>query len=178
MEEKQNPMSGISINKVVINIGVGADDKTQPNAKRLLNLICGKEAADSMSKKRNPAFKITKGQKIGAFVTLRGKGARQTLARLFDAVDNKIRQGSVTNNSASFGIREYIDISGIKYDPKIGMMGMNVNISFMRKGLRVTLRKRQRSSIPERHRIISREEITEYLKKEFNVNAIGEQASA
>ena len=56
-----------------INIGTGNDDKMQPNAKRLLNLITGREAADEISKRRNPAFKITKGQKIGAFVTLRGK---------------------------------------------------------------------------------------------------------
>lgn len=172
-----NPMLDIKINKVVINIGTGNDEKIQVNAKRLLKLLTGKEGADSLSKKRTPAFKITKGQKIGAFVTLRGEEAKKILTRLFEATDNKIKLDSITNNSASFGIREYIDISGVKYDPKIGMMGLNVNISFMRKGLRVTLRKRQKSTVPIHHRIIPSEAVAEYLKKEFNVSAVTEQVN-
>jgi large subunit ribosomal protein L5 len=167
-------MRAISINKVVLNVGTGHDDNAQANAKRLLKQISGREAADEISKRRNPAFKITKGQKIGAFVTLRGKTAREVLKRLLEAVDNKVRPNAITKNSMSFGIREYIDISGLKYDPKIGMMGMNVNVSFMRKGMRVSLRKRQRSDVPQSHREIKADEITEYMKREFNITPVTE----
>jgi large subunit ribosomal protein L5 len=176
MNMADNPMRNIKINKVVINIGTSSDDKAQVNAKRLLNLVSGRNAADSLSKRRNPVFKIIKGQKIGAFVTLRGKLAKTTLTRLLDAVDNKIKLESITANSASFGLREYIDISGLKYDPKIGMMGMSINVSFMRPGLRVALRKRQRGTLPDRHRNISKEEIIQYFKNELNVTTV-EQAS-
>jgi len=172
--EGKNPMRDISISKVVINVGIGNNDKVQPDAKRLLNLITGRNAADSLSKRRNPAFKITKNQKIGAFVTLRGELARKTLTRLLDAVDNKINEQAITDNSVSFGIREYIDISGLKYDPKIGMMGMNINVSFRRKGMRVSLRKRQRSEVPPSHRDISAEEVTEYMKREFKITPVTE----
>lgn len=171
---EQNPMRAIAINKVVLNIGTGHDDNVQVNAKRLLNLISGRQAADEISKRRNPAFKITKGQKIGAFVTLRGQLARDVLKRLLEAVDNKVKPNAITKNSMSFGIREYIDISGLKYDPKIGMMGLNCNVSFRRKGMRVTLRKRQRSEVPPSHRDINAEEITEYMKKEFKINPVTE----
>jgi large subunit ribosomal protein L5 len=169
-----NPMRAIAINKVVLNIGTGHDDNQQASAKRLLNLISGRNAADEISKRRNPAFKITKGQKIGAFVTLRGKLGRDVLTRLLEAVDNKVKPTAITKNSMSFGIREYIDISGLKYDPKIGMMGMNVNVSFRRKGMRVTLRKRQKGEVPPSHRDIPAEEITEYMTREFKISPITE----
>jgi large subunit ribosomal protein L5 len=172
--EQDNPMRAISINKVVLNIGTGPDDNMQANAKRLLNMISGREAADEISKRRNPSFKITKGQRIGAFVTLRGRLAREVLKRLLDAVDSKVKPNAITRNSMSFGIREYIDISGLKYDPKIGMMGMNVNISFRRRGMRVSLRKRQRSGVPAKHRDIGPEEIAEYMKREFNIIPVAE----
>ena len=72
----------IIINKMVINIGTGSDSQVQPNAKRLLEVITGRKPADEISRKRNPSFKITKGQKIGAFVTLRGKAVAPVLTRL------------------------------------------------------------------------------------------------
>jgi large subunit ribosomal protein L5 len=169
-----NPMRSISINKVVLNIGTGHDDNLQGNAKRLLNLISGRDAADEISKRRNPAFKITKGQKIGAFVTLRGQLGRDVLKRLLEAVDNKVKPNAITKNSMSFGIREYIDISGLKYDPKIGMMGLNVNVSFRRKGMRVQLRKRQRGEVPPSHRNIAPEEITDYMTREFKIVPVTE----
>jgi large subunit ribosomal protein L5 len=173
-----NPMRDIVISKLVINIGTGSDDNVQQNAKRLLNLLTGKRAADEISRKRNPAFKITKGQKIGAFVTLRGNAAREVLKRLLEVHDNMLAARSVTDNSISFGIKEYIDISGLKYDPKIGMLGMNVNLSFKRRGLRVALRKRQRAEVPSRHRRIGSGEIMEYMAREFKTQAQAEQVEA
>ena len=167
-----NAMRKIRISKVVINIGTGSDEQMHGSAKRRIEAITNKKPANSLSRKRNPSFKIVKGQKIGAFVTIRGNEAKKLLSRLFDAVNNKIKYSSITNNSLSFGIAEYIDINGIKYDPKIGMLGMDVNVSFKRNGLRVALRKIRNSSIPERHRIIPKEEILEYINKEFGVTTI------
>lgn len=169
---EENKMQGITINKVVINIGSGNEEKKSEAAKRLLELITGKKPASEISKRRAPAFKITKGQIIGAFVTLRGPEKTDLLKRLFDAVDNKVKDSGVTRNSLSFGIHEYIDIRGIKYDPVIGMLGMNVNVSFRRKGMRVELRKRKASKIPDRHAIIQKEMIKEYLKQNFGVSAV------
>jgi len=169
---EQNPMRAISINKVVLNIGTGHDDNVQGNAKRLLNLISGRNAADEISKRRNPAFKITKGQKIGAYVTVRGNDAIGLAKRLLDAVDDTVKRSSITNNSVSFGVKEYIDISGAKYDPKIGMLGMNVNLSFSRSGLRVAQRKRAAAEVPKSHRVIPVDEIAEYMEKDLGVKVV------
>lgn len=175
--EKGSNMEEIKINKLVINIGTGSDEQLQGSAKRLIEIITGKKPADELSRTRNPSFRIAKGQKIGAFVTIRGDGAKKLAVKLFDAIDNKLKPKAITNNSISFGIPEYIDISGVKYDPKVGMMGMNVNISFMRNGLRVSLRKRNNARIPQKHRTVTRDEIIDYIKREFNVSQIEEQVS-
>ncbi len=162
-----NPMRKIGISKVVVNIGSGNEEKQADAARRLIELVTGRKPADEISKNRRPAFKITRGQRIGAYVTLRGKTANETLKRLLDAADNKVKLSGLTTNSLSFGIREYIDIRGVKYDPSIGMLGMNVNVSFSRKGRRVSARKRLSSKIPARHAKISADEIKEYMAREF-----------
>ena len=169
-KQKDNKMREPILDKLVINIGSGGEEKMFNNAKILLELITKRKPAPTYSKKRNPAFKISKGQRIGAFVTIRGKEIEPLAKRLLDAVDNKLRESTVTENSLSFGIHEYIDISGVKYDPKIGMLGMNVNLSFKRKGERVMLRKRKTSVIPDRHRIVTKDEIKDYMKNRFNVD--------
>ncbi len=167
-----NPMQEVRISKMVINIGSGSDEKQNAAARKLLELITGKKPADELSKKRRPAFKITKGQKIGAFVTLRGKDADDLLKRLLDAVDNRVKDTSITPNSLSFGIKEYIDIRGIKYDPAIGMLGMNVNVAFRRRGTRVITRKRLASSIPKRHAVVAPDTIKELVKKNYNLEIL------
>ena len=154
MEKSSNPMRNIDLSKVVINIGTGADENMHTNARRLIETITGRKPANEISKTRNPSFKITKGQKIGAFVTVRGLEAKKLIKRLFEAVDNKVKYSSISNNTLSFGIPEYIDISGVKYDPKVGMLGMNVNMSFRRKGMRVALKKRLNGRVAPHHRNI------------------------
>jgi large subunit ribosomal protein L5 len=162
-------MRAIRLDKLVVNIGTGVDQQLNTNARRLLELITGRKPADEISRKRIPGFKTAKGQKIGAFVTIRGPKAKELAVKLFDAVNDTLNARSVTDNSISFGIHEYIDISGVKYDPKIGMLGMNVNLSFKRAGMHVELKKRHASRVPKYHKTISADELREYVKKEFNV---------
>ena len=101
-------MRDIRVSKVVVNIGTGSDSNMHGNAVKILKAITGAEPADAISRKRNPAFKISKGQEIGAFVTLRGKKATSILPKLFDAVDNKLKETNISRNSINFGIKEYI----------------------------------------------------------------------
>jgi large subunit ribosomal protein L5 len=162
-------MRAIRLDKLVVNIGTGDDQQKLTNAKKLLELITERKPADEISRKRIPGFKIAKGQKIGTFVTVRGASAKKLAAKLLDAVNNTLSAKAVTSNSVSFGIHEYIDISGVKYDPKIGMLGMNVNLSFKRPGIRVEQRKRHEGKIPKYHKVIDVDELRDYLKKEFEV---------
>ncbi len=169
--EGQNRMQRVRLDKVVINVGTGNDDAKQANAKRLLELITGMKPVDEHSKKRIPAFKISPGTKIGARVTVR-KGTKELAKRLLDAVDSKVKKSSISENTASFGIGEYIDISGVKYDPKIGMLGMNVNLSFSRPGGRVAIRKSKPGRVARNQSIVSKDEVGDYLKRELNVEIV------
>ncbi len=153
--KEHNPMEKILIDKVVLNIGIGSNEDNYNNAKLLLEKLTSHKPIQSVSKKRLPEFKIRKGQVIGAMVTLRNKDAIDILKRAIDANDNVIKYSSISNNSLSFGVKEYIYFSGVKYDPKIGMLGLNLNGSFTRKG--------------RRQKKISNEEISSYIEKEFGV---------
>jgi large subunit ribosomal protein L5 len=165
---KENPMKELRLSKLVINIGIGDNEDKLQNAKALLEKLTGKTAVATKSTHRVPELKIRKGQVIGAMVTLRNKEASEMLKRALDANNNTISPTSVARNSLNFGVSEYIYFSGVKYDPKIGMLGMNVNVSFGRQGKRVETRKRHASKVALHHREISREQIIDYMKSRYD----------
>ncbi len=164
-----NPMQQIFLDKVVINIGVGQNENLVENAKALIKKLTDHNAGTTVSKRRDPELKLRKGQLIGAVSTLRKKEAYDFLKRALDANSNTLTKGAVAGNSLNFGIKEYIYFTGVKYDPKIGILGMNVNAAFARKGARVAKRRRK-SGIPGRkHSKITKEEIMHYLEGNFKV---------
>ncbi|MGC8710097.1 MAG: 50S ribosomal protein L5 [Candidatus Micrarchaeia archaeon] len=169
-----NSNENIVLEKVSVNIGLGQSEQLFDNAKALLKKLTNHNAAATRARKRDPSLKLRKGQVIGAMVTIRGQEAAELLKRAMDANGNNIKNSSITSNSLSFGIKEYIDFAGLKYDPKIGMLGMNINASFARKGRRVERRRRRRALAGKVHRTVGKEEIIDYLKKNFNANIISE----
>ncbi len=169
-----NVMEQIYLDKLVINIGVGQTEDKLQAAKALLKKLTGREAISIPSKKREPELKLRKGQIIATAVTLRKKEAFEMLKRALEANDNIIGKNAVAKNSINFGIKEYIYISGVKYDPAIGMLGMNINGAFARKGRRVEKRKRAASKVGEKHKNIKKEEILEYLQSKFGAKMISE----
>jgi large subunit ribosomal protein L5 len=158
-------ITDIYLEKVTINIGIGQNENLLENAKALITKLTGHNPTATYSKKRDPTLKLRKGQVIGTMATIRGEEAGEFLKKALDANGNVIGKNSIANNSLNFGVKEYIYFSGVKYDPKIGILGMNVNSTFTRKGKRVETRRRSRSSMGKKHAVISREEILEYLKK-------------
>ena len=167
MADATNPMKSIYIDKVVLNIGIGPNEDMYQNAKALLEKLTEHKPIQCLSKKRAPELKIRRGQVIGAMVTLRNDEALNILKRAIEANDGILKKSSIANNSLSFGVKEYIYFSGVKYDPKIGMLGLNVNASFVRKGRRVENRKRKQSKAGPKHKKIANEEIAAYLEKNF-----------
>lgn len=66
-----NSMREILVEKVTVNIGVGAPGEKLDQAKTLLNrLTGGKTPVETQAKKRDPVFKLRKGLPIGTKVTL------------------------------------------------------------------------------------------------------------
>ncbi|ABN70130.1 LSU ribosomal protein L5P [Staphylothermus marinus F1] len=168
-----NPMYKPRLAKVTVNISVGAATERLSKAMQVLEELTGQKPVPRRAKRTIKDFGIRKGENIAAKVTLRREKAVAFLKRVLEAVNYRIKASSFDDNgNVSFGIKEHIMIPGVKYDPEIGVFGMDVAITIERPGYRVLRRKRCRKKhIPRRHRV-SREEAMLYLHKEFGVEII------
>jgi len=167
-----NPMRAIRIAKVVINIGVGASGERLEKAVRLLEQLSGQKPSVRNAKSTIRGFGIHRGEPIAAMVTMRGRRALDLLNRLLDSRGRRIDARSFDGRgNVSFGIREHIDIPGIKYDPEIGIFGMDVSVSLERSGYRVARRRRARSSIG-RSQIVGRDDAVEFFRSQLGVEVV------
>ena len=163
-----NPMREIRIEKVTLNIGCGKTVKPA-HAKTILERLTGKKVVIVKTKKRS-TFGVGRGKPIGAKVTIR-KDYDDLLKRLFEAVDNQVLKSSFDENgNLSFGIKEYIVIPGMEYDPEIGLIGMDVCITLERPGFSIK-RKRISKKIGKKHRI-TKDEAMEFLSKKYGVRFV------
>jgi len=168
----KNPMKRPYLEKIVLNIGVGAGGEELERATTVLETITGRKAVKTISKKNIKEFNLRKGRPIGTKVTVRGNEAEKLLKRLLIVTNNKILRKSFDNyGNFGFGITEHISIPGIEYDTEIGLYGLDVCGRIVRPGMRVKYRRARRSKIPKHH-YVSRAEAQEFLKENFNVSIV------
>ncbi len=171
--QKKNPMRILRLEKVVVNMAVGkSGDRLQKSGEVLKELTGGKP---SLRKARDTIreFEIREGENIAAVVTLRGAPAREFLQRALEAVGKKLKASSFDDyGNVSFGVKEHIDIPGARYDPDLGIFGMDVTAVVARPGSRVARRRRERGKIPRNHRVHGRE-ASDFLRKEFGIQVAG-----
>ena len=161
-------MKEIHVSKVVINIGVGKSGDPVEKAKNALSELTGKTPSVRGAKKSVRDFGIHKGEPIGAMVTMRRTDATNFLRRIMESKGNVIKNSSFDNNgNISFGIHEHIDIPGTKYNPDIGIFGMDVCAALTRPGYRISKR-RNPSRIGKNHKI-TKDESIEFFKTQFGV---------
>lgn len=162
-------MKKIRVEKIVINIGVGKSGEPMEKAKKALLELTGQQPAVRGAKKTVRDFGIHKGEPIGAVVTLRREPSIEFLKRVLAAKRNVLKASSFDNfGNISLGIHEHIDIPGTKYNPEIGIFGMDVNVTLSRPGYRVARKSRKGSRIGKHHRI-NREEAIDFFRGEFGV---------
>lgn len=168
-ENHQNSMREIIIDKVTVNIGTGSPGERLDAAKNLIEKISGKKPIETMARRRDPVFKLRKGLHIGTKVTLRGKSAKEFLDKALIAKKKTLKTENFdrTGNFA-FGVAEYIDFPGARYDPKIGMYGFDVCVTLKRRGKRVAMRKICRNEIGKKH-LIKKDDAIEFAKSKLNV---------
>ncbi|WP_268542610.1 50S ribosomal protein L5 [Candidatus Nitrosotenuis cloacae] len=165
-------MKTIRLEKIVLNMGVGKSGDAIEIAKKALDSITGKKSCARDAKATQRDWGVRKGEPIGVAVTVRGDDARQLLTRLFAAIGNRIQGRSFDDfGNMSFGIKEHIDIPGIKYDPQIGILGLEAAITLVRPGFSIRFRSRHKASVGKHHRI-TRQEAQEFLSREFGVAVV------
>ena len=171
-QQTQNLMKKISLAKVVLNMGVGKSGEPIEIGKKTLVQITGKKPNARKAKKAHRDWGVRKGEPIGIAVTVRGNDATELLKRLLAAKDNQIKERVFDNEgNFSFGITEYIDIPEIKYDPNIGIIGLEVSVSLARPGFNIKLRSRRKAKVGKNHRITKNDAI-KFLTEEFEVKIV------
>lgn len=146
------PMLRPRIEKVVVNISVGKSGEPLEKAVRVLKEITGQTPCKRRAKDSVRDFGIRKGESIACIATLRKEKAIEFLNKVLPVVDKKLSSKSFDRQgNFSFGLKEHIELPGVKYDPDVGIFGMDICVSVIRPGYRVKTRRKERSKIGTRH---------------------------
>ncbi len=171
-QEKKQKIFEPKIEKITINIGVGEAGERLTKAETVLKGLTGRKSVKTLSKTTNKDWGLRKRMPIGCKVTLRGEDANNFLTNALKTRENKIADYSFDEQgNLSFGIPDHTLFKNQKYDPKIGIFGMDISITMKRLGYRVKKRRIAPRHIPKRHRV-KKEETIQFFKKQFNAEVL------
>jgi len=150
-------MTKIRIEKLSLNICVGTSGDRLTRALRVVEQLTGKTPVTSKARYTVRSFGIRRNEKIAVHATVRGQKAHQILERGLKVKEYELRGSNFSDTgNFGFGIDEHIDL-GLKYDPNIGIYGMDFYIVLGKPGARVSRRKRAPGRIGNRQRVTKAE---------------------
>jgi large subunit ribosomal protein L5 len=160
------------IEKVVVNLNIGKSGEPLEKATRVLEEISGQTPYKAKAKKSIRDWGVRQGEPIACVVTLRREKGLVFLKKILPVVDNKISARSFDEfGNFAFGLKEHIDIPGVKYDPEIGIFGMDVCVSVNRPGQRIKTRRKQTKRIGKKH-LLTIEESMAYVRQTLGVEIV------
>ena len=169
---EEQPMLKPKIEKVVVNLNVGKSGEPLDKASRVLKELTDQNPIKTKAKKTIRDFGIRQGEPIAAVVTLRKQKAIDFLKKVLPVLENKISLSSFDKQgNFAFGIKEHIEIAGVKYDPDIGIFGMDVCVSLSRPGYRVKNRRKEKAKIGPKH-VLTPEESVVFVKQTLGVEVV------
>lgn len=169
---EEQPMLKPRIDKVVVNISVGKSGEPLEKAEKVLKEITDRTPCKRKAKTSIRDFGVRKGESIASIVTLRKEDAVEFLKKVLPVVDNKISRKSFDEQgNVSFGLKEHIEIPGVKYDPEIGVFGMDVCITMARPGYRVKNRRIRNTKLGAKH-VLTSDEAVIFLKDTLGVDIV------
>jgi len=152
-KEKSLVMRQIKIAKLVVNCCVGESGDRLTRASRVLKELTEQEPVFSEARLTVRTFGIRRNEKIACHVTVRGKKAEEILEKGLQVKEYELKDSCFSySGNFGFGIDEHIDL-GLKYDPSIGIYGMDFYIVLTRPGFRVAKKKRGYGRIGNKHKI-------------------------
>lgn len=167
-----NPMTQPRIAKVTVNIGVGEGGEKLQKAEKVLAKLTGHKPVRTLGKELNRELGVRPGEPIGCKVTLRGEDAESFVKRALYTRKNKVYGYSFDNQgNLQFGVADYTNFEGERYDPDIGVFGMDVCITLEKPGHRIKRRRNQARSVPKEHRVSSTE-ARAFLTKKFAIEVV------
>ena len=136
MTEMANPMLAPRIVKMTVNIGVGEGGKRLQTAENVLEMLTGGRPVRTLGRIQNRDLKVRKGAPIGCKVTIRDSDKISTFLKdAFWVRENTIPSWCFdAQGNLSFGISDYTEFPDQKYDPDIGIIGMDISVVLERPG--------------------------------------------
>lgn len=163
---------GPKIEKVTINIGVGEAGERLNKAESVLKNITGHKPIQTLAKITSKEWGLRKRMPIGCKVTLRKKDANSFLTEALKTRENRIADYAFDNEgNLSFGMPDHTLFKNQRYDPNIGIFGMDVCVTMEKPGYPIKRRRIKRKKIPHRHKV-TKEETTRFFSEKFNVEVI------
>ena len=160
------------IEKITVNIGVGEAGERLEKAQSVIKDITGHKSIQTLSKITSKDWGLRKRMPIGCKVTLRNKDAEGFLTEALQTRENKIAEYAFDDQgNISFGIPDHTLFKSQKYNPNIGIFGMDVSITMQKPGYRIKHRRLLRRKIPSKHKV-KREETIKFFKEKFEVEVI------
>jgi large subunit ribosomal protein L5 len=163
-------MRTIHIEKVTFNVGAGKDQVLLEKGIKLLKNLTGIDPIKTVTSKRIPSWGLRPGLPVGTKITIRDKAKiKDLLTRCLKAKTNKLKKSCFdSNGNVSFGIHEYIDVPGLEYDPKIGIIGFQLCITLSRPGFSLKRRTVGQKEIGKKH-LITQDDAIAFMNKEYQV---------
>jgi len=165
----ENPMRELKIGKVIVNISVGTSGEPLDNAMTIVKQLTGQQPCQRAAKQTIRSFNLRKKEPMACMVTLRRAAANEFLRKALQAVGRTLNSKSFDRQgNFAFGIKEHIDIPGTRYDPRLGITGMDVMVTVERPGYGVSRKKRRQAKVGSRHRVTPEESIR-YIVEAYGV---------
>ena len=151
----------------LVDISVGESGDRLTRASKVLEQLTGQTPVTSKARYTVRTFGIRRNEKIAAHVTIRGPKAEEILERGLKVKEYELRRKNFSETgNFGFGIQEHIDL-GARYDPGIGIFGMDFYVVMSRPGARVARRKQKTARIGSQHRV-KKEDTMAWFKQRFD----------
>lgn len=160
-------MRQLKIVKLCVSICVGESGDRLTRAAKVLEQLTGQSPVYSKARYTVRSFGIRRNEKIAVSCTVRGPKAEEILERGLKVKEYELKAGNFSSTgNFGFGIQEHIDL-GLKYDPSIGIYGMNFFVVLERPGSRVSRRRHAKGRVGIKH-LVTKEESINWFKTKYD----------